>query len=114
MMWCDRVLSYHFALQPEGNLPNDIDWLLPYNDPETRKCMTAFYSLFYKDTATRTFILGINPGRFGAGLTGVPFTDPIRLETLGLSNSFPKKQELSSVFVYDMIDACGGPEFFYK
>lgn len=75
--------------------------------------MKAFYTKFYNDQNDRTFILGINPGRFGAGLTGVPFTDPIRLEQLGIKNNFPKKQELSSVFIYEMIDACGGPDAFY-
>ncbi len=76
--------------------------------------MTSFYDQFYNDQKQRTFILGINPGRFGAGLTGVPFTDPIRLKQLGIDNSFPAKPELSSVFVYEMIAACGGPEKFYS
>ena len=87
---------------------------MPYEDPETRRCMTSFYQRFYNDIQPRTLILGINPGRFGAGITGVPFTDPIRLRQLGIDNSFAAKPELSSVFVYEMIDACGGPEAFYK
>ncbi len=76
--------------------------------------MTSFYNHFYNDPRQRTFILGINPGRFGAGVTGVPFTDPIRLKQLGIENSFSQKPELSSVFVYEMIAACGGPEKFYN
>lgn len=41
-----------------------------------------------------TNILGINPGRFGAGTTGIAFIDPIRLENeCGINNSFPKKVE---------------------
>lgn len=113
-MFSTKVLSYHFALKPDISLPKDIEWLMPYDDPETRKCMSAFYHKFYDDHQKRTFILGINPGRFGAGLTGVPFTDPIRLNQLGIENMFPQKPELSSVFIYDMIDACGGPSSFYK
>lgn len=109
-----RVLAYHFSLKPEGKLPHGIEWLLPYSVEETRRCMTTFYNQFYNDQRQRTFILGINPGRFGAGLTGVPFTDPIRLKQLGIDNSFPAKPELSSVFVYEMIAACGGPEKFYS
>jgi hypothetical protein len=59
-------------------------------------------------------IIGINPGRFGGGVTGIPFTDPIRLETeCGIINNWPKKQELSSLFMYDMINAFGGPAKFY-
>ncbi len=109
-----HVLSYHFSLKADIELPHAIEWLLPYSEEETRKCMTSFYDQFYNDQKQRTFILGINPGRFGAGLTGVPFTDPIRLKQLGIDNSFPAKPELSSVFVYEMIAACGGPEKFYS
>jgi hypothetical protein len=109
-----QVLSYHFSLKADIKLPHGIEWLLPYGDEETRICMTSFYNQFYNDQKQRTFILGINPGRFGAGITGVPFTDPIRLKQLGIENSFSQKPELSSVFVYEMIAACGGPEKFYN
>ena len=60
-------------------------------------------------------MLGINPGRLGAGLTGVPFTDPVNLEkNCGIPNAFAKKPELSSDFIYRMIDDMGGPESFYR
>ena len=113
-MFSTDVLSYHFALKPAISLPKDIEWLMPYDDPETKRCMSSFYGQFYDDNHNRIFILGINPGRFGAGVTGIPFTDPIRLNQLGIENSFAQKPELSSVFMYDMIDACGGPASFYK
>lgn len=113
-MFSTDVLSYHFALKPAISLPKDIEWLMPYDDPETKRCMSTFYQKFYGDNQKRTFILGINPGRFGAGVTGIPFTDPIRLNQLGIENSFPQKPELSSVFIYDMIEAFGGPTIFYK
>lgn len=58
-------------------------------------------------------IIGINPGRFGGGITGIPFTDPIKLEELGIHNSLPKKRELSADFVYEVIKTCGGAERFY-
>jgi len=32
----------------------------------------------------------------------------------GITNSFDKKQELSSQFVYQLIDQTGGPEYFYR
>ena len=82
-MFSTDVLSYHFALKPAISLPKDIEWLMPYDDPETKRCMSSFYQKFYNDNKKRTFILGINPGRFGAGVTGVPFTDPLRLNQLG-------------------------------
>jgi len=112
MHFSQKVLQYHFNLTPALPLPNGVHWLMPYEKAETRLCMEAFYNRFYQDDQPRTFILGINPGRFGAGLTGVPFTDPIRLEKLGIQNGFIKKQELSSVYVYDVIERCGGPDLF--
>ncbi len=110
----DRILEYQFSLNPPFDLSNQVEWLMPYEDEETRRVMRMFYKRFYDDENDRTFILGINPGRFGAGVTGVPFTDPIRLEQLGIENSFSKRQELSSVFMYSMMDQCGGVEQFYS
>ena len=58
---------------------------------------------------------GINPGRFGAGLTGIPFTDPKRLESecqIGILGK--QTHEPSSVFIYEMIHAYGGAEAFYR
>ena len=114
MLFADKILSYQFGLFPPFPLADQIEWLMPYEGEETRRVMTKFYQRFYNDENKRTFILGINPGRFGAGITGVPFTDPIRLEKLEIQNSFPKRQELSSVFIYDMIEMCGGPQVFYS
>jgi len=114
MTLADKILSYQFSLFPPFPLMDHIEWLMPYEDEETKRVMTLFYNKYYKDENNRTFILGINPGRFGAGITGVPFTDPIRLETIGIENSFQKRQELSSVFIYDMIHDCGGLDRFYS
>jgi hypothetical protein len=59
-------------------------------------------------------LLGINPGRFGGGITGIPFTDPVKLyEICEIPNKFDKRVELSSTFIYDMIASFGGPELFY-
>jgi len=48
------------------------------------------------------------------GITGIPFTDPVKLEVLGIANDFQKKRELSSDFVYQMITAFGGANKFYQ
>jgi len=84
---------------------------------DVREVCRSFYKKYYSDNNKRHLLLGINPGRFGGGVTGIPFTDPIRLEKVcGINPAFAgqKKQELSSVFIYDMIDAFGGAEKFYK
>lgn len=109
-----QILDYHFALRPDWRVPADVEIIYPYDLPETRAVMSAFYHTYYNDQRPRTLILGINPGRFGAGVTGVPFTDPIRLEAdCGIDNTFAKKAELSSIFVYDIIAAYGGPTAFF-
>ena len=77
--------------------------------------MDAFYRKYFDDQRQRVFILGINPGRFGAGTTGVPFTDPVSLEEhCGIPNAFQKRRELSAVFIEQLLDRFGGPASFYK
>lgn len=87
----------------------------PYRDHETMGICEKFYRKFYSDNSPRRILLGINPGRFGSGTTGISFTDPIQLQTAcGIENTFPKKAELSSDFIYRMIAAYGGPTLFYQ
>ena len=77
--------------------------------------MSAFYQTFYDDHNPRKFIIGINPSRHGAGVTGVPFTDTKRLENdCGIRMHSAHTHEVSSVFVYDMISEYGGVKDFYK
>jgi hypothetical protein len=59
-------------------------------------------------------VLGINPGRYGAGITGVNFTAPKQLkEFCGIENPF-KGSELSAEFIYQMILEYGGVKKFYR
>lgn len=115
MTFSQQVLQFNLNLPASLEVPDGIEVLFPYEARETIQAMTAFYEKYYNDPHPRIFIFGINPGRFGAGVTGVPFTDPIRLvEECGIDNNFKKKPELSSVFVYEFIHAFGGLEAFYK
>lgn len=110
-----RVLDFKLGLRPDWKLPPGFDLLYPFREEATRQAMQVFYRKYYADDRPRTFLFSINPGRFGSGVTGVAFTDPIRLqEQCGIDNPFPKKPELSSQFIYDMIDAYGGPTAFYR
>jgi hypothetical protein len=96
-------------------LPENITCMIPQSNPDTWKLMQEFYIKYYNDHKRRVLIFGINPGRYGGGLTGIPFTDPFRLESFcGIHNSFRKLPELSSEFVYRIIDAYGGPGTFYE
>ena len=77
--------------------------------------MEQFYNKFYNDNNKRKFIIGINPGRHGAGTTGVPFTDTKRLRSIcGIEMTTAYTHEVSSVFVYEMIEQYGGVNKFYK
>ena len=82
---------------------------------ETMRVVKEFYNKYYNDENERHIILGINPGRFGGGLTGIPFTDPKRLMSeCGISFNGKVTHEPSSVFIYKMINAYGGVEKFYR
>jgi hypothetical protein len=112
--FAEQVIRFTEALQiPDIPLPDGFSWLYPYDQPGTMEALSAFYRKYYAAPGKRTFLFGINPGRLGAGLTGVPFTDPIKLEEeCGIKNPFPKKPELSAGFVWRFIHAYGGPERF--
>jgi len=114
MSFSHQVTTFTRSLRvPDIELPAGFEWLFPYDQPETMQALTIFYEKYYTTSQPRTFMFGINPGRFGAGITGVPFTDPIRLESeCGIENTFQKKAELSSIFVWEFIRAYGGVEAF--
>ncbi len=115
MNFAERTLNFYKQLRIDIPLPESIEVLNPYNSPETLVACENFYRKFYSDNRKRRLILGINPGRYGAGVTGIPFTDPIQLEkACGIANSFEKKPELSSQFIYRLIENMGGAEPFYK
>ncbi|GAB3019221.1 SMUG2 DNA glycosylase family protein [Niabella terrae] len=110
-----KVIAFNRNLQCQGSLPPGFRVLNPYlENPETMEVMGAFYQKFYNDHRQRKFIIGINPSRHGAGVTGVPFTDTKRLAGVcGIPMQSAYTHEVSSVFMYDMITAWGGPEKFY-
>lgn len=111
----DKILKFYSELQITCKLPNGVNVMNPYDRDEVRRVVTTFYQKYYADNEQRTMILGINPGRFGAGITGIPFTDPVRLEgKCKIMNFFDKKPELSSIFIYQMINAFGSIEQFYN
>ena len=114
--FADKVNAFNKSLLYKGELPAGISIMNPFKkDKNIITTSAAFYNKYYGDNNARHLILGINPGRFGAGLTGIPFTDPKRLtEKCGLLYQGELAHEPSSVFVYEVIDAYGGPEAFYK
>lgn len=114
--FADHVIDFNCHLHYGGKLPDDFQVMNPYMDnPETMVVMQQFYHKYYDDYAQRKFIVGINPSRHGAGVTGVPFTDTKRLESVcGIKMRSAHTHEISSVFIYDMIEAYGGAASFYR
>ena len=108
------ILEFYQQLSPDFEKSEEIAIMNPFQSTESWKIAKSFYRKFYNDHHERVFIFGINPGRFGGGITGIPFTDPIRLESdCGIPNDFRKLAELSSIFVYEVINAYGGAKKFY-
>lgn len=112
----DKITAFNRQLNFELELPEGFQVMNPFLDnPETMVVMETFYQKFYRDQQPRRFLIGINPSRHGAGVTGVPFTDTKRLAShCGIEMQSAHTHEISSVFIYDMITAFGGAEAFYS
>lgn len=114
--FAEKVIEFNQNLNFTGKLPKGFQVLNPFiENPETQVVMRQFYEKFYSDNKKRKFIIGINPSRYGAGVTGVPFTDTKRLENIcGIKMHSAYTHEVSSVFLYDMITEYGGAQDFYS
>lgn len=114
--FADKVIAFNRGLRYSDPLPEGFHVVNPFvENPETMLVMQEFYRKYYADSLQRKFLIGINPSRHGAGVTGVPFTDTKRLAGVcGIEMQSAHTHEVSSVFMYDMIEAYGGAEAFYK
>lgn len=110
------ILNFNASLKFTAPLPPGIGVMNPFlGNPEINRVTSLFYNKYYSSGKPRYMILGINPGRHGAGVTGIPFTDTKRLaEFCGIHINDFSSHELSSVFIYDMIMAYGGVKKFYS
>jgi len=115
MTIAEKVIHFYTSMDRNWQIPKGFELIDPFTNSETVEVFSAFYHKYFSDQKRRYFIMGINPGRHGAGITGVPFTDPkIMEEYCGIPNPFPKKNELSAIFVYQFIQAYGGIAAFYE
>lgn len=113
--FADKVIEYHFGLQDQWKLPKGFELIQVFGQNDTQIVFSQFYRKYFADSAARKLIVGINPGRFGAGVTGVPFTDPYFLEhSCGIPNDFKKRKELSAIYIDELIKEMGGHEIFYS
>jgi len=111
-----NVLDFSYNLTCKAILPSNIQILNPQKEnPQVKNLTSQFYLKYYNDYEQRKMIIGINPGRLGAGSTGIPFTDTKRLQDVcGIKLENICTHEPSSVFIYNLIDISGGPLDFYK
>lgn len=109
------IYRFLTTLEFSVELPSGFELLNPYTDDEVRRVVAAFCNKYYNDTIQRIPVWGINPGRFGGGVTGLSFTDPYALTNqLGISTTLDGRRELSAEFIGMVIDEFGGPGKFYS
>ncbi len=115
MNFAEQVIEFNKSLEFPWQLPDGVRIMNPFAENKSAlEASSRFYRKFYDDNKLRRPIIGINPGRFGAGVTGIPFTDTKRLvEKCGITIEGLSTYEPSSVFVYRLIDAYGGVELFF-
>lgn len=115
MNFAENVIRFNENLYLDLNLPEGIEVMNPFRAGQVKILADQFYNKYYNDQNSRKLILGINPGRLGAGVTGIPFTDPVKLEQqCKIPNTLKKVTEPSAGFVYDAINVLGGPLHFYS
>lgn len=115
MNFGEKAIKFFNSLRPpDTTIPEGIGIMDPFREKDVLNFLGIFYRKFYADNKKRIFLIGINPGRFGGGITGIPFTDPVNLQqVIGIDNGLDKKHELSSRFVYEVVNRSGGPGIFF-
>ena len=112
--WAKELFEFYTSLKPQKYLPGSIQWLYPQKEKKVQAILELFLNKYYSDCSKRILFLGINPGRYGAGITGINFTAPKQLrEDCEIENPF-SGSELSAEFIYAMINAYGGTKKFYS
>jgi uracil DNA glycosylase superfamily protein len=108
-----NITHFYRTLQPPP-VPKGIEILYPQKNKEVIELVGVFFKKYYDDNKSRHLIFGINPGRFGAGTTGINFTAPKQLKQYcGIDHPFRSQTELSAEFIYQFIEAYGGVKKFY-
>ena len=109
-----ELINFYRSLRVGCELPEGVKLLYPQAEEVVMQTVASFLDKYYADRHPRQLLFGINPGRFGAGTTGINFTAPKQLtEVLGIEHGFRNQSELSAEFIYEVIALYGGPEKFY-
>lgn len=115
MTFSTKSIKYFCNLKTPELKIHGVSLINPYENDDVKTVVKNFFTKFYQDENERLFVFGINPGRFGGGLTGISFTDPVALRIYcGIENSLGNHKELSSKFIYKMIEEYGGVKKFFS
>lgn len=110
-----KLIGFYNGLVSPVQLPKGTEVLFPQKNKEVKKVIKTFYQKYFNDNKPRRLLLGINPGRFGAGITGINFTGPRQLKNnCNIDHPFGNSSELSAEFIYEVIEQYGGPAKFYS
>lgn len=109
-----QVAEFLTCLTIDATLPDAVEVLQPYKDQEVCRVVRTMCAKYYAGRKPRVGVWGINPGRYGAGVTGLSFTDPFAVQhLLGIESSIMGRREISAEFIQQVIEAYGGPHAFY-
>lgn len=112
-MLSEQLIRFYKNLSPPA-VPKGFGILHPQPSSEVMLVVKQFFNKYYADNRSRRLMLGINPGRFGAGITGINFTAPRQLKNdCSIDHPWGNSSELSAEFIYEMINAYGGTQKFY-
>ena len=115
MSFAEKSIKYFNGLSSPRIWLKGVELINPYKSDEVKSIVQNFYNKFYNDSNNRIYVFGINPGRFGGGLTGISFTDPVALrESCKINNRLGERKELSSKFIYSVVDEFGGTQKFFS
>ncbi len=99
-----NLAAFYEQLDLHVELPSGIEAMNPYRNPETMRCVRQFCEKYFNDNTKRISIWGINPGRFGGGVTGLSFTDPVILrDVCGIETHLGTHKELSAEYVWGVV-----------
>jgi hypothetical protein len=115
MRFSSKAIKYFCNLKTPHLKSSGVGVINPYEKDDVKEIVKYFYTKFYNDQNERLFIIGINPGRFGGGLTGVAFTDPVALRLYcGIENKLGDRKELSSKFIFSVVEEFTGAKKFFS
>jgi len=114
MDFADKMIDFYSSLNLKLKKSKDIDVLNPFTEKAVLRACTWYHKKYCQGDNKRIFLFGINPGRFGAGVTGIPFTDPIQMSELGFENDWKQRFELSAIYIDELINAYGSRKLFFQ